>query len=69
MYIKLISPKVYTVESDISDRISVKDRTYRTGQTSPSNNPVNPTNPTETNFILLENGFYMLTQDNFKIKQ
>lgn len=68
MYIKLISPKVYSRESDLSDKKSLKDKSNRANQTSPTNNPVNPTNPTETDFILLENGFYMLTQDNFKIK-
>lgn len=66
MYKTLISPKVYTKETDLTYR-TPKPTTNPTGSGSGSGG-VTPTPPIETYFLLQEDGFYILTQDNFKIK-
>ena len=67
MYNQLISPKVYTLETDRSGRTTKKTNRY--GQSSPNPVKPSPTPPTPSvgSFLLLEDGFYMLTEDNFKI--
>lgn len=64
MYKTLISPKVYTKETDLTYR-TLNPKVNPTGSGS---NGDTPTPPVETFFLLLEDGFYILTQDNFKIK-
>lgn len=64
MYKTLISPRVYSKETDL---------TYRRGKpnaksmsNSSSNGGNTPIQPIES-FLLLENGFYLITEDNNKI--
>lgn len=66
MYKTLISPKVYTKETDLTYR-TPKPKQNPTGTGSSSGGDT-PTPPVETYFLLMEDGFYILTQDNFKIK-
>ena len=66
MYKTLISPKVYTKETDLTYR-TPKPKVNPTGSGSNGGGST-PTPPVETFFLLLEDGFYILTQDNFKIK-
>lgn len=67
MYKTLISPKVYSKETDLTYKTPKQKKENKI--VSSNNGGNKPTPPVvETFFILLENGFYMLTEDNFKIK-
>jgi hypothetical protein len=66
MYKTLISPKVYSIETDLTYR-TPKPKTNPTGSSSNGGNTPTPPAP-ETFFLLQEDGFHILTQDNFKIK-
>lgn len=67
MYKTLISPQVYTKETDLTYR-TPKPRVNPTGSDSGSGGDTPTPPPIETYFLLQEDGFYILTQDNFKIK-
>jgi hypothetical protein len=62
-----ISPKVVTFETDKSDKGSAFSKTTPNG---PSNAPSGGQTPGGTvqikHFIILENGFYLLQEDNGK---
>lgn len=64
MYKTLISPKVYTKETDLTYRTP---KPIKKNRSSKSSGGITPT-PVETFYLLLENGFYLLTEDNNKIK-
>lgn len=65
MYKTLISPKVYSKETDLTYR-TYKSKVNPTGTSS--NGGIKPTPPAlETFFLLQEDGFYILTENNFKI--
>lgn len=68
MYKTLISPKVYSRETDLTYKTPKVKTNPRTRSSSGGNTPVPPT-PIETFFLLLEDGFYLLTEDNNKILQ
>lgn len=67
MYKKLISPKVYSRETDLTYRTPRPK--FNATSSSSSGGGNTPTPPiSETFFLLLEDGFRILTEDNFKIK-
>lgn len=66
MYKTLISPKVYTKETNLTYKTPKEKKLKSIASSSNSGNK--PTPIVETFLILLENGFHMLTEDNFKIK-
>ena len=64
----LKSPGLRTYEIDMSDKSSIYSRETPKKTTSPSSGQANTGgNPIVQNFILLENGFYLLQEDNNKI--
>lgn len=65
----LTSPGFRTYEIDISDKSSVYSNESPKGSSTPSQSGQENTggNPIVQNFILLENGFYLLQEDNNKI--
>ena len=65
MYKTLISPKVYTKETDLTYR-TPKPKVNSTGSGSNGGGNTPPV-PIETFFLMQEDGFYILTEDNFKI--
>lgn len=65
MYKTLISPKVYSRETDLTYR-TPKPKFNPTGSSSSGGSTPTPPAP-ETFFLLLEDGFRLLTEDNFKI--
>ena len=76
MFKKLISPQVYTFETDKSSQKSIfalprpalGGGTLPTGSSSGSgNNNNNNNNNNNPNYILLENGFYLLQENGSKI--
>jgi hypothetical protein len=67
MYKTLISPKVYSREIDLTYRTpKIKKNPIGTGSSGGST-PIPPIPPISGSFLLLEDGFYILTEDNFKI--
>jgi hypothetical protein len=76
MFKKLLSPQVYTFETDLSSQKSIFSAprpalgggTLPTGSSSGSgNNNNNNNNNNNLNYILLENGFYLLQENGSKI--
>ncbi len=69
MYKTLISPKVYTKETDLTYRTPKTIKEKVRSKSSGSITPTPPPTPVETFYLLLENGFHLLTEDNNKIKK
>ncbi len=67
MYKRLISPKVYTLETDLTVKSpKIKKNPRGTGSSGGSGGSGGVT-PPETFYLLLEDGSYLLLEDNFKI--
>ena len=67
MYKRLISPKVYSIETDLTVKSpKIKKNPRGTGSSGGSGGGVTPI-PPETFYLLLEDGSYLLLEDNFKI--
>lgn len=67
MYTTLISPKVYTKETDLTYRKSkTKKNPVRTGSSGSSGGGVTPT-PPETFYLLTEDDFFMMTENDNNI--
>ena len=71
---KLISPQVYTYETDKSDKLALTstNNPYLGGATISGNGGntgggTNNNNNNNFSYILLENGFYLLQEDGSKI--
>ncbi len=69
MYKRLISPKVYSIETDLTYKTPrIKKNPTGTGSSGASGAlPIVPPTPPSGSFLLTEDSFYILTEDNFKI--
>lgn len=68
MYKRLISPKVYSIETDLTVKSpKIKKNPRGTGSSGGSGGGSIPIPPPETFYLLLEDGSYLLLEDNFKI--
>jgi hypothetical protein len=66
MYKRLISPKVYSRETDLTYK-TPKTKKNPTGTGSSGGSGATPIVPPAGSFLLTEDSFYILTEDNFKI--
>ncbi len=69
MYKRLMSPKVYSKETDLTYKTPrIKKDPRGTGSSGGGSEvPIVPPIPPSGSFLLQENSFYILTEDNFKI--
>jgi len=67
MYKTLISPKVYSKETDLTYRKPKPEKNPKATGAPGSGGGSTPIPPVNTFFLLTEEGFYLLQEDNFKI--